>query len=220
MNRKKPKQFLELLNKPILVHTLEVFETSDVVSEIILIVPSRSLEYCRRDIVNRYNLKKVVKIIAGGRKRQDSVYQGLRQINDNCQVVIIHDGVRPFISHQMINDSIQMAQKYKASIFALPVKETVKKIGRNDFVVRTLRREELVLVQTPQAFEFGLINRAYDKAFKDKFYGTDDAMLVERLGGKVKVLKGSDENIKITTPQDLITAEIIQRAKAKSSKSN
>lgn len=209
MNRKEPKQFLELANKPILAHTVEVFESSGLISEIILVVPRQSLAYCRKKIIDKYGYRKVTKLIPGGKQRQDSVWRGLREIGDNCRAVVIHDGVRPLVTKKMVDESIRAVRKYKAVIFALPAKETVKRIDKNNFVTATLRREELVLVQTPQVFELDLIKKAYKQAFKSKFYGTDDAMLVERLGKTVKVLPGSDANIKITTNHDLAIAETI-----------
>ncbi len=216
MNKNKPKQFLELLHKPILAWTLEVFETTESVAEIVLVVPRGTLKYCREEIVARYGYKKIVNIVSGGKQRQDSVYKGLKKIDKNCQIIIIHDGVRPFVTHQMIIDSLDMVKRYSACIFAVPVKDTIKRIDRNGLVKGTLLREELGLVQTPQTFEFNLIKKAYQKAFRDNFYGTDDAMLIERIGGQVKVLPGSYDNIKITTPPDLILAEIIQKKRLNS----
>jgi 2-C-methyl-D-erythritol 4-phosphate cytidylyltransferase len=215
MNRKTPKQFLKLAGKPILAHTLEVFEKSGAIEEIVLVVPRYLLEYCRKKIINKYDLKKVTVLVSGGKQRQDSVYEGLKKIGDRCQAVIIHDGVRPFVSRRMIEESIKSVKKNGAVIFALPAKETVKRVDKTGEVIATLRREELVLVQTPQVFKVKLIRTAYQKAFNEQFYGTDDAMLVERLGKKVKVLSGSDINIKITTAHDLGMAEAIMAARKK-----
>lgn len=215
MSQNKPKQFLKLLDRPILVHTLEVFEKSSLISEVILLVPKGTLEYSRKEIIKKYKLKKIVKIIVGGRQRQDSVYKGLKEVNKKCRAVIVHDGVRPFVTNRMISESLKNLKKYKACIFVLPVKDTVKRINKNNLVRETLVREELGLVQTPQTFDAEVLRKAYKKAFKDKFYATDDAMLVERLGERVKVLVGSYENIKITTPEDLILAEFITKSRLK-----
>ena len=121
MNQNEPKQFLRLFDRPILVRTLEVFEKSSLVSEVILVVPQGMLEYCREKIIKKYGFKKIVKVVVGGEKRQNSVYQGLKQVDKNCKAVIIHDGVRPFVTHRMISESLGKLKKYKASIFVLPV---------------------------------------------------------------------------------------------------
>ncbi|MFH1784510.1 MAG: 2-C-methyl-D-erythritol 4-phosphate cytidylyltransferase [bacterium] len=209
MNSSKPKQFLRIGNKPILAHTIDVFETSPVVSEIILVVGSPMLDYARRSIVAKNGFKKVKDIVAGGKLRQDSVYNGLKNISRDCSIVLIHDGVRPFITHAMIRNVVGGAKRHKACIFALPVKETVKKVTRGGIVRQTLNRDELVLVQTPQAFRYDVIMKAYEKATRKKICATDDAMIAEKAGVKVKVLPGRRENIKITTPDDLIFASCI-----------
>lgn len=203
---KLPKQFLNLGDKPILAHCVQRFEACETVDQIILVVPEDYLEYCSQTIVDQHDFKKVKKIVCGGRERQDSVYLGLKACPNSTTVVAIHDGVRPFVSPQKISESIRLCEQKKAVILALPVKDTVKRVEGSS-VVTTLDRKKLWLVQTPQVFEYGFILDAYEKAIQEGFVGTDDAMLVERLGHKVTVVEGEYQNIKITTAEDLAIAE-------------
>jgi len=203
---KLPKQFLTLKDRPILAHTVEKFERCELIDEIILVVPEDYLEYCSQKVVDKYGFKKVRKVISGGKERQDSVYSGLKACPNNTSIVVIHDGVRPLISHDKICQSIKMCQEKKAVVLAVPVKETVKRVEYGK-IVTTLDRTKLWLTQTPQTFEYKLILDAYEKARKDNFIGTDDSALVERLGREVAILEGDYKNIKITTIDDLQVAE-------------
>jgi 2-C-methyl-D-erythritol 4-phosphate cytidylyltransferase len=203
-----PKQFLEIANKPILAHTVEKFERCDLVDEILMVVSEDYLGYCSTEIVDRFNFRKINKIISGGEARQDSVYNGLLAIPNNTSIVLVHDGVRPFISVSKIGESINLCKEYKAVILALPVKETIKRV-EDDYVITTLNREKIWTVQTPQAFDYKLLLDAYQKAKEDGFVGTDDSSLVERIGVKIRVLEGEENNLKITTKEDLILAEQI-----------
>ena len=205
-----PKQFLEIANKPILAHTVEKFERCDLVDGILMVVPEDYLGYCSTEVVDRFDFRKINKIISGGEERQDSVYNGLLAIPNNTSIVLVHDGVRPFISVSKIEESINLCKEYKAVILALPVKETIKRV-EDDYVVTTLNRENIWTVQTPQAFDYKLLLDAYQKAKEDGFVGTDDSSLVERIGVKIRVLEGEENNIKITTKEDLILAEQILR---------
>jgi 2-C-methyl-D-erythritol 4-phosphate cytidylyltransferase len=207
-----PKQFLKLGDKPILAHTIEKFESCELIDEIILVVPEEYLGYCSQAIVDRYSFSKIKKVVAGGEERQDSVYKGLKACANNTLLVAIHDGVRPFISQEKISESIKLCQVKKAVILAVPVKDTIKRV-EDGSVITTLDREKLWLVQTPQVFEYKLILDAYEKAKEDDFVGTDDSVLVERMGYEVTVLEGEYENIKITTAEDLIIAEKILEMK-------
>ena len=150
------------------------------------------------------NIKiKNVKIAYGGKERQDSVYNGLKLLDEKCDVVLIHDGARPFVSDKIIDKSIEEAKEHKAIVVGVPVKDTIKVIDNDKNIVDTPNRSVLWAVQTPQTFDYNILIDAYKDAFKNKFYGTDDAMLVERIGYKVKMLEGSYNNIKITTQEDL-----------------
>jgi 2-C-methyl-D-erythritol 4-phosphate cytidylyltransferase len=205
---KLPKQFLILKDKPILAHTVDKFEWCELIDEIILVVPENYLEYCSQKVVDKYGFKKVRKVVCGGKERQDSVYSGLKACPNNSSIVVIHDGVRPFISPDKISESIKICQEKKSVgvVLAVPVKETVKRVEQSHIII-TLDRNKLWLTQTPQTFEYKLILDAYEKAEKDDFVGTDDSALVERLGFSVTILEGDYRNIKITTMEDLQVAE-------------
>jgi len=203
-----PKQFVEIKKKPILAYTVEKFENCELIDEIILVVPEDYMSFCSYNIVDVGDFKKVKRILSGGKERQDSVYKGLLALSKDTDIVLIHDGVRPFISTEKIGKSIEMCKKEKAVILALPVNDTVKRVDE-EYVVTTLDREKLWIAQTPQTFEYKLILEAYKKAIEGSFIGTDDSSLIERLGFKVRVLEGESQNIKITTQEDLVLAEKI-----------
>ncbi|UCB51930.1 MAG: 2-C-methyl-D-erythritol 4-phosphate cytidylyltransferase [Candidatus Zixiibacteriota bacterium] len=211
---KLPKQFLNLGDRPILAHCVQRFESCETVDQIVLVVPEDYLGYCSQTIVDQYDFKKVKKIVCGGRERQDSVYLGLKACPRNTRVVAIHDGVRPFVSPRKISESIGRCEEKKAVILAVPAKDTVKRVEGGS-VVTTLDRTKLWLVQTPQVFEYSFILDAYEKAIEDGFAGTDDAMLIERLGHQVTVVEGEYQNIKITTAEDLAMAERLIRKQHK-----
>ncbi len=210
---KLPKQFLMLKDKPILAHTVDKFERCGLVDEIILVVPEGYLEYCSKIIVDKYGFKKVRKVICGGKKRQDSIYSGLKACPDNTSIVVIHDGVRPLISPDKISEAIKRCKEKRAVVLAVPVKETVKRVEQST-IITTLDRDKIWLTQTPQTFEYKLILDAYKKAEEDNFVGTDDSALVERLGYEVTILEGDYKNIKITTAEDFTIAEKILECQA------
>jgi 2-C-methyl-D-erythritol 4-phosphate cytidylyltransferase len=201
-----PKQFMSLADRPVLAHTVQKFEACDLIDEIILVVPEDYMGHCSQAIVDKFDFKKVTKIVSGGKERQDSVYSGLKACPGNTSIVAIHDAVRPFISTERISESVNLCRERKAVILAVQPKDTIKR-GEGDSVVTTLDRAKLWLTQTPQVFEYKLILQAYEKAQEDGFLGTDDSVLVERLGREVAILEGDYGNIKITTAQDLATAE-------------
>ncbi len=203
----REKQFLLLAEKPIVAYTLEHFEQAPSVQEVVLMVPPGKIDYCWREIVHPYHFSKVRTIVAGGETRQDSVYRGFQMLATDTEWVLIHDGVRPFISAALIEATLQAAQESGAAIVALPEKETIKRISKEGYVLETLRREELWRVQTPQAFRYTILHQAFQNAYTDKYYATDESALVERLGYPVKILPGSPYNVKITTPEDLLVAE-------------
>ncbi len=200
------KQFLLLDNKPIIVHTLQVFEECKPVDGVYLVVNQKDLPLIQEEILEQYRFNKIVKLVIGGRLRQDSVKNGLDAIENPCDIIIIHDGARPFISPSFIEKSIYLMEMFDAIIPALPVKDTIKVISKEGFVVKTLERDSLWQVQTPQTFKYDLITKAYREGMAKKLYGYDDATFLESIGKKVKVIEGSPYNIKITTPEDLIMA--------------
>jgi 2-C-methyl-D-erythritol 4-phosphate cytidylyltransferase len=173
------------------------------------VIPEDEIPYCQQHIVTEYGFNKIAAIVAGGKERQNSVMNGLRALQKYAaddDVILIHDGVRPLISENLLFESIQSARLHDGALVAVPVKDTIKTV--QDGIVRdTPQREMLWQAQTPQAFRFGVIFNAHLSAEIDGFSGTDDASLVERNGGKVHVIAGDYRNIKITTPEDLILAE-------------
>lgn len=206
----KKKEFLLLGDRPILAHTLKPLEDHSQISEIILVVNEKSIEKCKREIVEKYGFKKVKEVIVGGKERQDSVYNGLKEVKKDCDIILIHDGARPFLTEDLITRSIQEAEKHKAAVVAVPCIDTIKFAQKEkDTALETLDREYLWMAQTPQTFKYKIILKAYEKAREENFKGTDDASLVERMNQPVKIVRGSYDNIKITTPQDLILAEAI-----------
>ncbi|HHW47541.1 MAG TPA: 2-C-methyl-D-erythritol 4-phosphate cytidylyltransferase [Clostridiaceae bacterium] len=209
MNMDINKQYLEICGIPVLARTLQVFEDCRFINEIVLVVNEYEILYCKQNIIDEYGFTKVKTLVAGGLERQDSVYNGLLEVDKSCDIVLIHDGARPFAGEKNIIDSIYAAYEFGASCVAVPVKDTVKRSDKDGFVVETLDRSALWLIQTPQTFKYGLILDAHKKALEDGFIGTDDASLVERLGHKPKLVMGGYDNIKITTREDIPVAEAI-----------
>ncbi len=209
MGQKVAKQFLPLGDKPMLAHTLLVFQRAAGVDEIIPILSKEDMESCLRDIIELYHITKVRTLVVGGKERQDSVMNGLEKLEKDASVVLVHDGVRPFVTEGMIQESIDHAKKGQCVAVGVPLKDTVKEVDDNHLVRHTLERSRLWAIQTPQTFPVKVLKRAYVESYHHKVYGTDDAMLVERTGVPVRIIMGSYENIKITTPEDLILAEEI-----------
>ncbi len=206
MGADRSKQLIELDGQPILAHTLQAFEDCNSVNDVILVVSKEIFPFCSQYILPRF--PKVDKVVFGGEKRQDSVFKGLKAVRADTEIVVIHDGSRPFVTAEQISRSIDVCREARAVVTAVPVKETVKSVA-NRLVERTLDRSRLWLAQTPQTFFFPLIYDAHKKAHRDGDYATDDSALVERLGIEVAVVEGSYQNIKITTPEDLSVAQAI-----------
>ena len=198
-----PKQFLTLGDIPLLVHALKIFESSSIISEVVLVVPEDDCAYCRDHIVPMYGLKKISQVVGGGRRRQDSVLNGIQATNPTSDIVVVHDAARPFVTERMIADVVETAQKHGAAIVAIPVRDTVKRVNVDGFVKETLSREELWVAQTPQAFRRDILLRAHEQGATDGVDATDDAFLVERMGLSVSIIQGSPDNIKVTNPEDL-----------------
>jgi len=209
MNLDINKQYIEIIDKPILTWTLEVFEECDEVDEIVLVVNEVDIMLCKKNIIDKYQIEKVTAIVAGGKERQNSVYNGLISVNSKCDIVLVHDGARPFILEDSITAGIEAAIEFDASVTAVPVKDTIKISNKDGFVNDTLDRSVLWSAQTPQTFRLDIILEAYKKAFSEGFLGTDDSVLVERVGIVPKLVMGSYDNIKITTLEDLAIAEAI-----------
>lgn len=200
------KVLMDLGGKIVLLYSLEQFIKIPSLSQVVIVVRAQDEIEVRDILKNQEYVASTIQIVVGGKERQDSVYAGLKALK-SCNIVAIHDGARPFISYELIDKLIGEAIQDGAVIPASPVKETIK-VVKEGYVESTLPREFLWSVQTPQVFKYELIIEAYEKAYNDNFYGTDDASLVERLGYKVKITPGEYTNVKITTREDL---EIAQR---------
>jgi 2-C-methyl-D-erythritol 4-phosphate cytidylyltransferase len=203
------KQYLQLDGQPIVARTISVFEDSPLIDAIYLVIPADEIPYCREHVIAPCGFRKVVEIVAGGRERQNSVMNGLnamRQSVADDDVVLIHDGVRPLITPQLLRESIEVARSNDGALVAVPAKDTIKTV-RDGIIIDTPPRETLWQAQTPQSFRFAVIHAAHRAAEQEGFMGTDDASLVERRGGVVRVVRGDYRNIKITTPEDLVLAE-------------
>lgn len=207
MNARINKPFIPISGKHILAYTIEKFEKCKLIDKIYLIISPEEKEICRKNIILRYGFSKVQELVDGGETRQDSVYNGIKALDEDTDIVVIHDGARPLVEETIILDSIENAQKYGAAIAAIRAKDTIKKSGKNFFISKTFNRAEIWRAQTPQTFKYDIILPAYHQAYKEKYLTTDDAAIVERYGHKVKLIIGSEENIKITTPFDIIVAE-------------
>ncbi|MGY0373552.1 2-C-methyl-D-erythritol 4-phosphate cytidylyltransferase [Clostridium sp. JNZ J1-5] len=202
------KQFLELKGKPILYYTLKAFENNDLIDDIVLVLSSEEVDYCKVNIIDKYHIKKVNNIVEGGSTRQVSVLSGLLAAKD-CDLVLIHDGARPFIDNRLIEEGLMYANLYGACACGVEPKDTIKIRAIDGFSAETLKREFLFSVQTPQCFKYDLIVKAHKNAVKDKLEATDDTMVVENYNNRVYLYSGNYNNIKITTPEDLIIAEKI-----------
>jgi len=203
------KQYLTLSGIPLLVLSLKVLQRIPSIREIILSVPEDDRDYCWREIVKPFELGKVTQIVVGGQRRQDSVRNGLFAISDPPDLVLVHDGVRPFIHDDIVGNSISCAEQTGAAVVAMPIHDTVKRIDAQQVIQETLKREELWQIQTPQIFRYDWLVEAHQQAQQENWEVTDDAALIERKGYPVFVVEGSCFNIKITRPDDLIFGEAI-----------
>ncbi|MEH7456213.1 2-C-methyl-D-erythritol 4-phosphate cytidylyltransferase [Bacillus pseudomycoides] len=204
MGAGKNKLFLLIDEVPIIVHTLRAFEKDEACESIIMAINEEERSYFE-ELMQRYPIQKSVQFIQGGAERQDSVYNALQHVKQT-EYVLVHDGARPFVTNKMTHDVLNAAKQKGASICAVPVKDTVKRVEQNT-VVETVERSHLRAVQTPQGFSVALLLEAHQSAKQGCFLGTDDASLVERIGKEVGVVEGSYYNIKVTTPEDLLIAE-------------
>ncbi len=209
MGAGQAKQYLRLRGRPILAHTLQIFENSRFIDEIILVVPETDVPRARRNIVDAFDFKKITAVVPGGRERQDSVRNGLGIVGEDCRVVVVHDGVRPFPTASLIRRIVEEARRGRAAVAGVHASDTVKRADPDGLVLETLDRRDLWLIQTPQAFPAAMLKDAYRRAGEGNYYGTDDASLVERAGYPVVIVPGDSRNIKITTREDLALAEHI-----------
>lgn len=214
MESKVQKQYLLIQDKPVLYYALKAFQDSPV-EEIVLVVGAGEEEYCKKEIVDSYGFTKVKAIVTGGKERYHSVYNGLQAVGE-ADYVLIHDGARPFLTREIIDRCVKGAKEYKACVAGMPVKDTIKLADNDNNIESTPERSKVWMIQTPQAFEYPLIKKAYTTLIEQEELGmktsipvTDDAMVVEYfLNQKVHLVYGSYENIKITTPEDMRIAEV------------
>ena len=208
MNSKVHKQYLIIQDRPVLYYSLKAFEDS-AVDEIVLVVGKGEEGFCRKEIVDKYGISKVKAIVEGGKERYHSVFEGLKQTSD-ADYVLIHDGARPFVNQDIIRRCMQEVQKYQACVVGMPVKDTIKIADEEGYAKQTPDRKNVWMIQTPQTFSYALIYEAYEEMLKTEDTAiTDDAMVLERTKGKKsKLIEGSYRNIKITTPEDLLIANV------------
>ena len=219
MKSKTKKQFMEIKGKPVIWYSLFEFEKSRV-DEIILVTGKEDIDYCKKEIVEKYNLKKIKNVVAGGSERYESVYNGLKEVTGN--IVLIHDGARPLINNEIIERSIEGTIKSDACVVGVPVKDTIKRANKEGYIIDTPNRSELWITQTPQSFKTDLVKMAHKKMKEELEKGnttlniTDDAMVVEEFTtNQVRFVQGDYKNIKVTTPEDIDIAELFIELDAK-----
>jgi len=205
MGSVQSKQYINLSGRPILYYTLKQFIKNDLIDKIILVIPEDEMYYCKNEVLDKYEIV-VDALICGGKERQDSVYNALSQL-EGADIVLIHDGARPFVSQRIINDAVKYAKIYKAAAPGVMPKDTIKVKDEDNFSVDTLVRNNLVAIQTPQAFDFNMIYECHKEVKKREIVVTDDTMVAELFNHRVYIYEGDYNNIKITTPEDLILAE-------------
>jgi len=206
------KPFVSLAGKPLIIWAIETLQNLPEIAEIIPVVKEQDIKLCGR-LFEEYKIVKIRHIAQGGRERQDSVFHGLSLIHDKDSIVLVHDGVRPLIEPSVIRNALQQLHGCDGVVVGAPLKDTVKEV-RDGLVRNTPKRDLLWAIQTPQIFYYQTLYDAYEKAMADLFYTTDDSALVERNNGKIKVVYGSYTNIKVTTPEDLLIAEVFLRMRS------
>lgn len=208
MNSQVHKQYLIIQDRPVLYYSLKAFEDS-AVDEIVLVVGKGEEEFCRKEIVDKYGISKVKAIVEGGKERYHSVFEGLKQTSD-ADYVLIHDGARPFVNQEIIRRCMLEVPEHQACVVGMPVKDTIKIADEGGYAKQTPDRKNVWMIQTPQTFSYALIYEAYEEMLKTEDTAiTDDAMVLERIKGKKsKLIEGSYRNIKITTPEDLLIANV------------
>ncbi|NLM76205.1 MAG: 2-C-methyl-D-erythritol 4-phosphate cytidylyltransferase [Clostridiaceae bacterium] len=208
------KLLAEICGKPVIAWTVENFVMSSLIDKIILVVnPDEKVVF--KKIIEPYTAVTDITLVKGGSTRQDSVYNGLQDLRDSVDVVLVHDGARPFADKALIERSIVCAQKFGAACAGMPVKDTIKRVDEENIIVETPVRASLWSAQTPQAFKTDILVKAYEDAYQKGLTGTDDASLVEAAGYNVKMFEGSYNNIKLTSPEDLILAEQLMKKSGK-----
>lgn len=209
MGTKTNKQFIMLNQKPVITYSLDFFEKQDAVDEIVVVTSAKELDFCRNEIIARNKYQKISAVLTGGQQRQDSVWSALQYLGQDTDYVAVHDGARPLLSADVLNRLLEAAEDWGAAIPGVPSRDTIKMINKDSFVRQTLDRNVIYSIQTPQVFKFKELYTAYKYAEEEGFYATDDAALFEKYIGQVKVVEGDYDNIKITTPLDLVIAQTL-----------
>lgn len=210
-SRKKP--YLLLNHRPLLYYSLAALDNIPSIAQIIVAVSPGEEQLCQQEVTEKFPFKKSIQIIPGGKSRQESVSRLLERVPDDARQVLIHDGARPLITPELIKQAIAETMVWKATVLAVPVKDTIKSANDTLQIEKTFSREQLWAIQTPQTFESSVIREAHQRARQEDFSGTDDAALVERMGVRVKIIMGAYDNIKITTAEDLIVAEALLKSR-------
>lgn len=216
MGSRTKKQFLSLCGLPVIIHTLTVFQKSPLIDEIICVASKEDQSFLER-LVSQHALTKVARIVPGGDRRQDSVQAAVGLLEEQRpldDIVLVHDAVRPLVTLELIEQVISAAQKFGGAVAALPATDSLKEVSADGFIQKSVPREKIWSMQTPQAFRLALLIEAYRSAVRDRFSATDEAMLVERTGAPIHCVQGLSENIKITTPSDLKMAELLLSARS------
>ena len=206
------KQYHEVAGWPVITHTLRVFDTCKVIGEVVLCIPRQDIEFCREELIRPANPAKNIRLVAGGDTRQESVFNGLQAIDPDDGIIVIHDGVRPFITHKQIIACVEGAVNHGACILGIPIFDTLKRVEDNNSIIETVDRNGIWMAQTPQAFQAELINRAHRYARQKGHCATDDASLLENMGIDVKIIPGSRNNLKITDQEDLQLARTLLKS--------
>ena len=213
MGNETPKQFLRLGEVPVLIHALRVFESSQTITEIVVVVPQDAVTYCQEELLPQFSLSKISRVTCGGACRQDSVWNGLQVVDKRTNVVVVHDAVRPFVTGAVVEQVVERARTNGAAIAAIPLHDTIKRVTPDGMIETTLNRQRLWSAQTPQAFKLELLREAHRSSRQSGVEATDDAFLVEQIGHHVAIVNGSPDNIKITRPEDLGMGEAILAAR-------
>ncbi len=208
LNKKIKKQYLKLKDKPLIYYTIKTFNELDSIDEIIIVSDEDGLNYVKKNIVEKYSFNKVSNIVLGGKTRSESVYNGFKVIDKKNSIILIHDGVRPFIDKEIIEKTIRKAEDKGAAVVGIKATDTMK-ILKNQKILRTLDRRNLFQVQTPQVFKYEVLNDSYNKINLNDEKITDEAYIVEKSGHEIYIIYGSKKNIKITTTFDLKFAEYL-----------
>ncbi len=209
MGSKTNKQYIQLGTRPLLTYSLDTFEKMEIVKDIIIVAKEPEIEYCEKAVVKACGYKKVSRVIAGGLERQDSIWLGLNELDKDTDYVAVHDGARPFVTVELVMRILEAAVRWGAAIPAVAVRDTLKKVDKDNFVRQTLDRAAIFAIQTPQIFRYGELYKSYEYAREQGINATDDASLYEKYIGRVKVVPGDYNNLKITTPEDLVIARTI-----------